>query len=88
MSKDYEYKELESSVSSGGESATLTLVTNMKSGESFLRLEQSYSKRYKTSELEQAKDDMKRLNGSGYIIDIERLVKMRDLEAGTEHLRD
>ncbi len=87
MSKDYEYKELRSSVG-GGEIAELNLVTNMKTGESFIKLKMSYSKRYKTSELEQAQRDMEALIGSGFIIDIERLVKMRNTDACLEHLRN
>lgn len=87
MTEKYEYKELAASFG-GGETAQLELVTNMETGESFLKLKMSYVKRYKTSELGKAQADMKALTGSGYINDIERLVKLRNVDVCLEHLKD
>ena len=81
----YMYKEIDSCIG-GGEEAELNLVTDMDSGESFIKLKMSYSKIYKTNELEKAQQDMKALTGSGYITDIERLVKLRNIDVANEHL--
>lgn len=70
------------------ESCEIILVTPMETGESYIRLTMSYSKRYKTNELDKAQEDMEALTGAGYINDIERLVKLRHIDVGLEHHRE
>lgn len=73
----YIFHELKSTFSSSGESSELKIIIDVDNEDVSVRLEKSYSKTYKLSELEDAKRDYEKLNGSGYIIDIDRLLKMR-----------
>lgn len=73
----YIFHELKNTISSSGESSELKIIIDVDKENTFVRLEKSYSKIYKLSELEEAKRDYEKLNGLGYIIDIDRLLKMR-----------
>lgn len=87
MTDKYIYHELRSCIG-GDENSEIVLVTNMETGESFIKLKMCYLKRYKTSELEKAMSDMEILNGNGFITDIDRLIKMRHIDVCLEHLRE
>lgn len=73
----YIYHDLRETIGSDGEYSKLELIINPDTEEVTVKLQKSYSKRYSLKELEQAERDYEALNGSGYVIDIERLKKMR-----------
>ena len=80
MKDKYIYHELKSSISSSGETSKLTMVVDIETEEVTLMLEKSYSAIYPLKELEKSKRNFDKLNGSGYIVDIERLCKMRSIK--------
>lgn len=77
MKDRYIYHDLRETISSDGEYSKLQLIINVETEEIEVKLQKSYSKRYSLKDLEQAERDYEVLNGSGYVVDIERLKKLR-----------
>lgn len=83
----YRFQEI-SSTYGCGESCEVSLVTDMEEGKSWIKLKMSYFEKYETKDLDKAIEDMKKLTGSGYITDIQRLVKLKNIDVANEHLKD
>lgn len=74
------YHKHKECISSSGESTEIIIIINATDGTTKVKLEKSYSEYFDITDLDKAEDLYETLNGSGYVIDIERLAKLRRIK--------